>query len=194
MRWNFFGRKPQYVDVESEEQGNRKRHRAVIIMIIAAICLLAFSGSGEKKAGSEVKDSKGTLAELNLAEYTSETEERLKAVLSEISGAGDVKVMVSFDAMNEKILAKNSKNENTSDTEEGKSTASFGSEENIMIYGSGSEEQPFVLKEKLPVPSGVLVLAAGAADETVRLEIYEAVKALYGISGHRIKVAQLGIK
>ena len=155
MRWNFFGRKPQYVDVESEEQGNRKRHRAVIIMIIAAICLLAFSGSGEKKAGSEVKDSKGTLAELNLAEYTSETEERLKAVLSEISCAGDVKVMVSFDAMNEKILAKNSKNENTSDTEEGKSTASFGSEENIMIYGSGSEEQPFVLKEKLPVPSGM---------------------------------------
>lgn len=194
MRWNFFGRKPQYVEVESEEQGNRKRHRAVIIMIIAAICLLAFSGNGEKKISSEDKSKKEVSAELNLAEYTSETEERLRAVLSEINGAGDVEVMVSFDAMNEKILAKNSKNENTSDMEEGKSVASYGSEESIMIYGSGSEEQPFVLKEKLPVPSGVLVLAAGAADEGVRLEIYEAVKALYGISGHRIKVAQLGLK
>ncbi len=194
MRWNFFGRKPQYVEVESEEQGNRKRHRTVIIMIIAAICLLAFSGSGEKKMSSEDKSKNDVPYELNLTEYTNETEERLKAVLSEISGAGDVEVMVSFDAMNEKILAKNSKNENTSDTEEGKSAASYGSEESILIYGSGSEEQPFVLKEKLPVPSGVLVLASGAADEGVRLEIYEAVKALYGISGHRIKVAQLGLK
>ena len=57
-----------------------------------------------------------------------------------------------------------------------------------MVIGSGTEEKPFVVKEKLPVPSGVLVAATGAGSEHVKLEIYEAVKALYGISPHRIKV------
>ncbi len=191
MFGNFFGRRTHYVEVESEEQGNRKKYRFVIFVIIAAICLLAFSGSGDKNKNSDVKISSESGTDINLAEYTASTEERLKETLSRIKGAGGVRVMISFESMNEKILAKNSKNENSSDTGEGKNTASRGSEESIMLFGSGSAEQPYVLKEKLPVPSGVLVLAAGAADETVRLEIYEAVKALYGISGHRIKVAQL---
>ena len=45
-----------------------------------------------------------------------------------------------------------------------------------------------MVKEKAPQVAGVLVVAEGAADESVRLKIYEAVKALYGMPSHRIKV------
>lgn len=40
----------------------------------------------------------------------------------------------------------------------------------------------------MPAPVGVLVVAEGAKDEKVKYEIYEAVKALFGLSAHRIKV------
>jgi hypothetical protein len=36
----------------------------------------------------------------------------------------------------------------------------------------------------------VLIVASGAGNEGVRLELYEAVRALYGISGHRIKITR----
>ncbi len=186
----LFRRRTEYVDVEDASKTGKKRNIAVIVMIVAAICLLGFGGNSGKKEKDSEKNVSISATEFDFAKYKADEENRLETVLSGIKGAGNVDVMLSFEAINEKVLAKNSKNENTSDTEEKKKVSSHGSEESIMLYGSGSGEQPFVLKEKLPVPSGALVLASGAGDETVRLEIYEAVKALYGISGHRIKVAQ----
>ena len=193
MFWNLFRGKENEIEVREEKMVNRKKYKAVIVLIIAAICLLVFSG-GDKKDDSEAVAEKGSNAEWNLDEYTDETQKRLKSVLSGIKGAGNVEVMISLDTLNEKVLATNSKNEKQSDTAEGKNNSGTSNEENVMIYGSGANEQPFVLKEKLPVPSGVLVLAEGAADENVKMEIYESVKALYGISAHRIKVARLNVK
>jgi len=45
------------------------------------------------------------------------------------------------------------------------------------------------VEEKTPKIGGVLVVAEGAGDERVRVEIYDAVKAIYGVAAHRIKVA-----
>ena len=56
------------------------------------------------------------------------------------------------------------------------------------MTGGSRNGEPYVVEEKTPEITGVLVVASGAADEKVRLEIYDAVKALYGIAAHRIKV------
>lgn len=189
MFLKLFKRRGEYVEAEEYGSIHNKKHLIVIVVIVVAIGLLVFSGGGNKKEKNERNDIKSAVYEFDFEKYTSATELRLTEALSAINGAGAVKVMVSFDTINEKILAKNSKAEKTSDDNENKRAISNEYEENILIYGA--EEQPFVLKEKLPAPTGVLVLAGGAKNEKVRLEIYEAVKALYGISPHRIKVAQL---
>ena len=44
------------------------------------------------------------------------------------------------------------------------------------------------MEEKLPYPIGVVVVAEGAKNDNVRNEIYEAVKALYGLAANRIKI------
>ena len=102
--------------------------------------------------------------------------------------------MITVDNAGEKVLAVDKKSENSQENDKEKSAKAAKQEQTTLVCGSGSGEQPFVLKNKFPSPSGVLVVAAGAGDERVRLEIYEAVKALYGISGHRIKVTKGIIK
>ena len=181
------------IRAKSEGTENKKRIKVVILLIVAAICLLTFGGDG-KKTEEKTTDTNNAACVLNPTEYADEIQKRLKSVLSEIKGAGNVEVMISFDTMNEKVLATNNKSEKMSDAKDGENTSSTDSEENIMLYGSGSNEQPFVIKEKLPSPSGVLVLAAGAENEKVKMEIYESVKALYGLPAHRIKVARLNVK
>ena len=52
----------------------------------------------------------------------------------------------------------------------------------------GGDGEPYVVREKLPYPIGVIVVSEGARDSLVRNEIYEAVKALYGLSANRIKI------
>lgn len=184
---NFFGGGVRCGDGEDGQP--QRRNRLVMLIIIAAICVLAFSGIGgrSKTEKAEVKTAE---EKYSLREYTAETEKHLCEALSAVKGAGDVRVAVSFESLNEKVLAKNSKSGLSADNDGEKSSNSSESEESVLVYGSASGEQPYVLKERLPVPSGVLVTASGAGDESVRLELYEAVKALYGISGHRIKVTE----
>ncbi len=188
MFWRFFGRGEKYVDVKSDGTVVEKKNRWIIFLIIGAICFLAFGNFGGQREKDRDQDKTDIKNEFDVSEYAIQTEERLCDIISDIKGVGVVHVMVAFDSLGEKVLAKDSKNEISSDVEGEKSANSSGSEEKIFLYGSGSEEKPFIVKECLPVPSGVLVVASGADNESVRLEVYEAVKALYGISGHRIKV------
>ncbi len=167
-----------------------KQKKWVIFLIIGAICFLMFDGFGNKDKKEEDATQKTENGGFNIETYAKMTEEKLETIISEVKGAGKVCVMVTFDAVNEKVIAKNNKNNLTTDIDGEKSKNISENEDSVLLYESGNEEKPFVLKEKLPVPSGVLVVASGAADENVRLEIYEAVRALYGISGHRIKVAK----
>lgn len=181
----FFGGKRGYV-VDGNGIQQKKRRSAVLIIIAAAVLILALSGRGTEKPKKSAETVPNT--EFDIAAYTRKTEQRLAGMISEINGAGRVEVMVTFDTAYEKVIAKNEKNERTASADGEKTAKESQNEANIQVFGTGSAQQPYVLKEKLPVPSGVAVAATGAGDEKVRLEIYEAVKALYGISGNRIKV------
>lgn len=191
MFWRIFRQGEKYVDVKSDGTVVEKKNKWIIFLIIGAICFLAFGnlGGGEKK-DTEKKDL-SVKNEVVISEYIEQTEKRLEDIISEIKGTGNVRVMLSFDSVGEKVLAKDSKSELSEDVEGEKNKSSSQNEEKIFLFGSGTEEKPFVVKECLPVPAGVLVVASGAENESVRLEVYEAVKALFGISGHRVKVTTL---
>lgn len=190
MNFNFLRKNPQYVKThEVSDLGKRKK--ILIFIIIASILVLAFGGFGEKDTQ---KKETGEGKDITYENYIEENERRLEKILSSVSGAGVVKTMITIETAGEKVIATDKKTESSQEVENEKTSRNSSSEQRSLVFGSGSEEKPFVVKEKTPVPSGVLVVATGAGDEKVRLEIYEAVKALYGISGHRIKVAKGSIK
>ena len=189
MFFDFFRKKARVIDVNTNgERGTiERKNRWLILAIIFAICILAFGSCEDKKP--EEKNLNTAKSDVTDSHYAEDMARQLEDILSSVKGAGKVRVMLTFDTADEKVLAANQKNDlETEMKEDGSSNKSSDSQE-IILFGSGGEEQPYILKKKLPVPTGVLVTATGAGAESVRLEIYESVKALYGISGHRIKVA-----
>lgn len=171
----------------------KKLNPWIVWGIIIAIALLAGSsifGSGKKKENSpQVNISDEVVQQANRSDdYIAQMEKRLSEALAEINGAGRVSVIVSMDDSGEKVLATDNKNKTEHQTEEKSVFKSSESEENTVMTGQGTGQQPFVVKEKKPNPTGIVVIAEGAGDESVRYELFEAVKALYGISPHRIKV------
>jgi len=193
MLSRFFRDRPKYVDVSDDGEKKAKRNKIIIAVIVAAILFLAFG----KTDSSEQLDKKKELNTdffASTSEYIAENEQRLKGILETVQGAGKVKAMITVEELGEKVIASDKKTESQQENDKEKSSQKSNIEHSAIIYGSGSEEKPFVVKEKLPLPSGVLVVATGAGDERVRLELYEAVKALYGISGHRIKITSGNIK
>lgn len=189
---NFFGFGGDYAD-GGVQNSRKKRGQLLVFLIVAAVLVLAMSGKNGNEKEKAAKGGELDTEKFDISEYTAETEKRLCDILSKIDGAGHVEVMVAFDTIYERVPAKNLTQDRSKNKEGEKNSDETRTEESVPAFGTGSAEQPYVLKEKMPLPSGVAVAASGAGSERVRLDIYEAVKALYGISGNRIKVTH-GVK
>lgn len=126
------------------------------------------------------------------AANAADTETRLQEVLSCIRGAGRVEVMITYETGREIVPAMTtSVNSNGSETSDGdRSSSSQQSTESTQpatVSQSGSNA-PIVLKEIEPVVRGVIVVADGAADVTVRLDLQRAVRAVLDIPLSHIEV------
>ena len=171
---------------------DKKRINLLIIIItIAAIIFLIFNGpSNEKNDDIGGVENKIEEENINQDKYLEELELRLTKTLKKINGAGEVAVFICIESGNEKVLATDQKESiretNSLETEEEKY---IETEKKVILGGRNSNDAPYVIKEKRPAPAGVLVVSDGAVNERVRNEIYEAVKALFGLPAHRIKIS-----
>lgn len=178
------------LNISEKNDSVRKPPKAIIIVIIAAIIILAFSDLSVFKPKNQKNNSKTDekISNTNSTEYIQQTESRLEETLQKINGAGKVTVFINLDSGGEKVLAADKKTkENIKETDEN-SDKDYETEENIVLSGQSSTQGPYITEELFPKPSGILVIAEGAGNEKIRLEIYESVKAIFGLPANRIKV------
>ena len=171
MGFDFLKKKIKTVNVEVDENGRgriEKKNKWVIVVILIAVLVLAFWNSGEKENIPENDEVEASLSTID-TEYITNAETKLGDILSKIKGAGKVKVMITFDAGEEKVIAKNQSSQLETEHSEDKTQSKSQQEESVLLYDSSGGEEPFVVKEKLPVPTGVLVVADGATSSKVMI-------------------------
>ncbi|MGI6537398.1 MAG: stage III sporulation protein AG [Caldicoprobacterales bacterium] len=120
-------------------------------------------------------------------------EYRLKEVLSSIKGAGKVEVMITYRAGTELVPAMNIVESNI-ETEEHDSNGGIRkvvqSEINTQPVSLTTSEgnQPLITKEIQPEVLGVIIVAEGAEDIKVRMELQKAVQTLLGIKSSQVEI------
>lgn len=156
--------------------------------IAVLVVVLFFAGTRTDGAGQAQGD-----VQVTAAASEAELETRLQEVLSCIRGAGRVEVMITYDTSREIVPAMTT-NVNSTGSEssngDGSSSSSQQSTESTepaTVSGSGGNE-PIVLKEIEPQVRGVIVVAEGAADINVRMDLQRAVRAVLDIPLSRIEV------
>ena len=179
----------QWLKMPNRETDEKKKPPPILILgIIIAILFLAVTSVGtHEKKEVEKEHSVGTA--VTSEEYLKKMEQRLETVLKSISGAGKVSVFINVENTGEKILATDLKTELEESEEERQKETKQQKEETVVFAEQDDRQSPYVVEEKMPMPVGILVIAEGARDESVKMEIYEAVKALFGLPAHRIKIA-----
>ena len=161
---------------------------AVIFLAIVVMAIWLFPSGGSKQTSIEQSFSTTTTAE-----YAKSLENRLNSVLSAIDGAGSVQCMITLDGGIERVLAysndeKNSSTQNTtSNGTTNKTETSTSNKEPILITVNGSSE-PLVLYEIMPDIKGIVVVASGANDVRVKLDILKAVQALLNVQSSQIEI------
>ena len=145
---------------------NKNNRLICLIFIIGVVLMVAAGGHGKKT--ETVKPVPQVTVE--------DDEKRLAGILSQIEGAGDVSVMITYYSSIEKSIAYETKTASRGDKSE-------KSEDKKAVMSDG---EPMVVKEVYPQVKGVIVTAQGAGNSAVRTAISEAVSASLDVPVHRI--------
>lgn len=134
------------------------------------------SGEEQSALGGKIQ-SAGT----DFTSIETPLENRLKEILEEIVGVGTVSVLVTVDSTEEMIWGRNENNSQQTTNETDKSggkrhVTQMTNSGEIVMYEISGEQKPVVTKIIKPKIRGVLVVAKGAENATVRRIITEAVE------------------
>jgi len=174
----------------------------LILLLAAGILLLviALPSGSSKEQSNESKNSaviEPILSNTNdTSSYEEQLEARLKEILSQVKGVGEVDVMITLKSSEELVIQTDSSKGNSiteeSDSQGGsrKVTETEESVATVLIDSGGGEQVPYVLKELSPQIAGVLISAQGGGNSVIKNEIYEAVEALFDVPVHKIKVLE----
>ena len=179
----------------SDKKG--KLMKNVFIAVLFGILLILtgdiISGSNKKEADTETAETT-----MNENSYITELETKTKEILSKVSGAGNVEVMITLSDSGESVYAQENKT-SSSQTDESASQGDMRgitseTEESTVVTvnnGDGSTS-PVVIKEMTAEISGIVIVAEGGDDVIVKNSLIRAAQALFDVSANKVEVFKMG--
>lgn len=156
------------------------KYRAVLIVLLAGVLLLASGGHGAKEE-AVASDTSAESSSFDLAAF----EQALCDKLAAVDGVGRVELMLSLEQSGEAVYAVNTRQTTGMD-----SSQSYESDLTILSDGSYGEK-PVTVKNLLPTFRGAVVLCDGADNAQVRLAVTQAVSTVCGIGSDKVTVLKM---
>ncbi len=169
-----------------------------LILVLAGILILIIALPTDTKEKKQAEEAKENISKENNTMEASkdEIERKLEDILEKIDGAGDVKVMITYQDSGTQVVEKD-KNTSENSLEESDSTGGVRSTKEQQLQESTVYEEadagntPFVSKELLPKVEGILIVSSGGDKQKVKQIISEAVLAFFHVEAHRIKIVKM---
>lgn len=150
-----------------------KRYQAVLLVVAAGLFLLLLpTGEGENppEPSPDVQEDFFDLPAF---------EEKLSGALSQVEGAGEVRVVLTLKSTGRQVLAQDIQRE-------GERTST----QVVTVGGVSSGQEVVALQTISPQFQGALVVCPGGDDPKVRLQIISAVSALTGLGSDKITICK----
>ncbi|HZK22099.1 MAG TPA: hypothetical protein VFC76_07505 [Oscillospiraceae bacterium] len=163
-----------------------KKLLAILILAVVGSFLLAISEVLPAAKKEKVKTTGEN--DVYLTEYTKTLEENLEAIISDISGAGKCRVMVTIDCAVEKVYAQNVKSEIESYEDK---DIKNGTGEYIIIKSDAGTQSGLLITVVEPKIRGVAVVCEGGDSYLIKEAITDTVTALFSIRGNKVSVAKM---
>lgn len=154
--------------------GRMAKFRLPALILCLGVVLMLLPGKSRTETQTETEPARSAAESFDL----SALERQLSSALSEISGVGEATVVLTLRTSGEQVLAQDTSEGTTSDTE----TV-------IISTGTGTEEAVSI-KTIYPEFQGALVICEGADQAKVKLEVLQAVSAVTGLRSDQISVCQ----
>jgi stage III sporulation protein AG len=125
--------------------------------------------------------------------YEQEYETQLQDILQSIVGVDHVDVMITIESTEEKVVKQNNSDSQSVTNEKDERGATrhitdISRSGEVVIYEVSDQQTPLVIKVIKPKIRGVIVVASGAENVTVKKLLVEAVQKGLDVPAHRISV------
>ena len=154
-----------------------QKYQYVILIVVIGLTLLVLPSRKQKQNNS-------TLSAPKQEQQGDKLENMLSVLLSKISGAGRVEVLLTLHTGEEYTFQTNESSNSSQDTVS-KQT------DTVTITDSGHNQTGLIRKTLAPTYRGAVIICEGAENPTVRLAIVEAVANATGLSTNRISVLKM---
>ena len=159
----------------------------VLIGILLLVIAIPVPKTEKNKQTEAVKE------EILEKEYSMEAE--LKEILQRISGVGRTEVFITYEDEGKIVVEKDeSVSEELieeADSSGGTRTTTSTRNEKATVYGNA--DAPYVIQELSPTIKGILVVAEGGGNVTVKKQIQETIEALFGLDSHKISIMKMEV-
>ena len=146
-----------------------RKYRYVAIVILAGIILMCLPGKNNRTERETTVTS---------AAETADTARELEQILSQVKGAGEVRVLLT-SSQGEKTIYQTDRSGDGSNVD------------TVVVTGANREQQGLIRQIDPPVYLGAVIVCQGGDDPAVRLAIVEAVSDATGLGADRITVLKM---
>ncbi|MBO4848757.1 MAG: hypothetical protein J5586_06355 [Clostridia bacterium] len=152
----------------------------IVYAVLLAAALAIFLASGGASCGGSRGGKEAETETAASCPSERELEARLEAILSKIGGAGEVRVMITYETGAELVTAEDSS----------RTASEGGSSESTKpaLVSNGGAQSPVVLRENMPRIRGAIVVAEGARDVSVLIKLQNAAVTVLGTEPSRVSV------
>ncbi len=168
---------------------------AIVGLFAVLLCLI---GSEPRCRGSSLEPGMPTEQKTERVSGKDPLEQRLTEVLGKIRGAGKVDVLITYETGGEIVTATvRQTDEDTKNADRNTGSETSRSVREVTEPATVETENghvPIVLYEIEPKVRGVIVVAEGASDFSVRQKLQAAVHAVTGIPIERIEVFEMSFE
>jgi stage III sporulation protein AG len=172
----------------------RRAKLTVILLLVGLVLLVSTAPERKPTVQSLAEPVMRSTSEEDWSDFQTRLERSLAGTLTQIAGVGEVRVLLTMDGPRREYLANQTKEVRTTVESDRAGVERQITEERtttqyvLVADDNRKGEQPIVVQEGRPPIRGVLVIADGARDPRVRLDILRAVETVLGVPAHRIEV------
>ncbi len=149
---------------------------AVVVALVLCVAYFALWGGSKDDSKAENSTEEFSSAE----EYVSSLENKLCNVLSKISGVGEVSVVITLESG---FTFEYATDKETNTVVSGGTETSITTETVILVSG-----EPVVIKQNYPVIKGVVIVAKGAENFSVKMDILSATQTALQVDQQNITI------
>lgn len=199
----MLGEKLKKMFSKNECNNKKKIENIMVFIVILAITIIAinyiWNGDKQSKSSNTVPEAEGRndVVQVSSEINYDENEEKLANILSNISGVGKVKVLLTYSETSTyvPIYNENLKQSNTTETDSsgGSRIVSETDSQKEVIYkeDSSGNQEPVTQSIISPKIEGAIITAQGADNAEVKTSIIQAVEAATGLATHKIQVFKM---